>query len=116
MNKLYPYIRGTNKKYGTDDNGGFWGENGYNCIETGYINDDGTEVIELYTCAEVITMGDFLQTLPPGTSMDCVGEGYLRIYAVGNQSLKWQSELIPLSQMNIVFGTPNNTIVKKKRS
>lgn len=109
---LFPYVRGTNKKYGTDENGGFWGENGYNCIEAGYLqlSDDGKEikeVIELIPCADVVSIGSILQTpISSLVTFDCIGDGYLRFFIRGKEHLKWESETIPLSDMKLVIGEP----------
>lgn len=110
MNLLHPYIRGTDKKYGTDENGGFWGENGYNCIEVGYLELDAHNKIiavhELIPCADVVSIGDIFGGVIGGVNMDCMSDGYLRLFCRGPRELKWESEMIPLSDMRLIYGTP----------
>jgi hypothetical protein len=109
---LSPYIRATNKKYGTEENGGFWGENGYNCIEVGYLEmDDDNNIVsvtELTPCADVVDMSYLLELAHDmQIAIDCIGDSYLRLFSrKPGRTVRWQSERIPLSNMSLIYGTP----------
>lgn len=106
----WPFIRGTNKKYGTKENGGFWGENGYNCIEVGYLAiDEHNQPIDITVLSETSDV-IHVPSLPLSyvkVIIDCIGDGYLRISSFNQQrGVRWESELLPLSSMSIVYGKP----------
>lgn len=117
---IYPYIRGTNKKYGTEENGGFWGENGYNCIEAGYIETDdaGSEVVRVIPLTmsadvvDILTLGLAKGQVDSRVAMDCIGDGYLRLFC--DKSLKWYSDTLALSSMMLEFGEPTASVVEAK--
>lgn len=115
---IYPYIRGTDRKYGTPENGGFWGENGYNCIEVGYLVDgeDGVwTAVQLTPCADSIELQDFMAAMSGNgirLSIDCVDDGYLRIFA--DYPLKWRGDTSPLSTMMIERGEPTASLFEEK--
>jgi len=108
---IYPYIRGTNKKYGTEENGGFWGENGYNCIEAGYIETDdaGSEVVRVIP---LTYSADVVDIVDGRIAMDCIGDGYLRLFS--DKSLRWYGDTLALSSMMLEYGEPTESLVEQK--
>lgn len=110
-NQLFPYMRGTNRKYGTPENGGFWGENGFNCIEVGYLEFDDKggigRIIELTSNADTVEILSILPNVPRGIAFDCIGDGYIRFMTRDKEkAIRWQSEMMPLSSMMLEYGEP----------
>lgn len=99
----WPYIQPTGEEYD-----GFWGKNGYEAFEYGYLRQDNGKLLEKKVIGKqsdsfIALLNDF--DARGMLQFDIVEGMHIRFSMVG-LPLKWETEEMPLSTVRLVQGMP----------
>lgn len=95
----WPYIQPTGKEYD-----GFWGKNGYESFEYGYLRQDHGKLLEKKVLGE--EADSFSSRVNDGLMADVVEGMHIRLFSMRPVQLKWDCEGLPMSTVGIEEGVP----------
>lgn len=99
----WPYIQPSGAEYD-----GFWGKNGYEAFEYGYLRQDHGKLLEKKVIGKqsdsfIALLNDF--DARGMLQFDIVEGMHIRFNVVG-QRVKWEGEVMPMSTVRLVSGVP----------